>query len=148
MEKESLSEHSNSTQIRVLHVDDEPSDLEITRIFLKREAKNDFKIVSALSAEDALKKLESEHFDVVIADYKMPRMDGIEFLEAVKKSEKYADTPFILFTGKGGAEVAREALTKGADRYISKAGDPASQCNDLAHVIRELVLTKGEKEGG
>ncbi|MCD6455534.1 MAG: response regulator [Methanophagales archaeon] len=145
MEKESLSKHSNSTQIRVLHVDDEPADLEITRIFLKREAKEDFKIVSALSAEEALEKLKSEHFDAVIADYKMPRMDGIEFLEVVRKSEKYADTPFILFTGKGRLEVAEEALKKGADRYISKAGNTARQCNELAHAIGELVIEKEKK---
>jgi CheY-like chemotaxis protein len=144
MEKESLSEHSNSTQIRVLHVDDEPADLEITRIFLKREEKDDFEIVSVLSAEEALEKLESEHFDAVIADYKMPEMDGIEFLEVVRKSGKYAHTPFILFTGKGSPEVAEEALKKGADRYISKAGNPASQCNELAHAISELV---SDREG-
>ena len=130
--------------IRVLHVDDEPADLEITRIFLKREAKDGFEIASVLSAEEALEKLKSEHFDVVIADYKMPGMDGIEFLEAVKKSGKYAHTPFILFTGKGNPEVAKEALKKGADRYISKAGNPASQCNKLAQAISELVIEKGK----
>ena len=144
MKKESLAEHSNSTQIRVLHVDDEPADLEITRIFLKREWKEDFEITSALSAEEAMDKIESEYFDVVISDYQMPGIDGIEFLEALKKSEKYADTPFILFTGKGRPEVAEEALKKGADRYISKAGNPASQCNELAHAISELVIEKGK----
>jgi len=89
--------NSMLTPIRVLHVDDEPADLEITRIFLKREGKENFEIASVLSAEDALEKLESEHFDAVIADYKMPGMDGIEFLEAVRKSGKYVATPFILF---------------------------------------------------
>jgi len=138
--------NSKLTPIYVLHVDDEPADLEITRIFLKREGKENFEIVSVLSVEEALEKLESEHFDAVIADYKMPGMDGIEFLEAVRKSGKHI--PFILFTGKGGAEVAREALNKGADRYIAKNGNPARQCNDLAHAIRELVIKKGENEEG
>ncbi len=125
--------------IRILHVDDEPADLEITRIFLKREWKEELEIVSVLSAEEALSKIEREHFDAVISDYKMPGMNGIEFLEALRKSGKYAHIPFILFTGKGNPEVAREALRKGADRYVSKAGDPARQCNELAHAIQELV---------
>jgi len=124
-------------------VDDEPADLEITRIFLKRDAKDGFEIASVLSAEEALGKLKSEHFDAIIADYKMPEMDGIEFLEAVRKSGKYAHTPFILFTGKGNPGVAKEALKKGANRYSSKAGNPATQCNELAHAISELVIEKG-----
>jgi len=131
--------------IRVLHVDDEAADLEITRVFLKRETKENFEIASALSAEEALEKLKSEHFDAVISDYQMPGMNGIEFLEAVRKSENHiANIPFILFTGKGGTEVAREALNKGADRYVTKNGNPARQCNELAHAIR--ALARGNRE--
>ena len=132
--------NSISGPIRVLHVDDEPADLEITRIFLKREYKDDFEIVSVLSVREALEKLESEHFDTIISDYQMPEMNGIEFLEVVRKSGKYADIPFILFTGKGGEEIAKEALSKGADGYIDKMGNPARQCNELAHAISELVM--------
>ena len=132
--------NSISGPIRVLHVDDEPADLEITRIFLKREYKDDFEIVSVLSVREALEKLESEHFDTIISDYQMPEMNGIEFLEVVRKSGKYADIPFILFTGKGGEEIAKDALSKGADGYIDKMGNPARQCNELAHAISELVM--------
>ena len=132
--------NSISGPIRVLHVDDEPADLGITRISLKREYKDDLEIVSVLSVREALEKLESEHFDTIISDYQMPEMNGIEFLEVVRKSEKYADIPFILFTGKGGEEIAKEALSKGADGYIDKMGNPARQCNELAHAISELVM--------
>ncbi|MCD6209657.1 MAG: response regulator [Methanophagales archaeon] len=141
-------EHVNlgimSRTIRILHVDDEPADLEITRILIKREAKRDFEIVGVLSAKEALKRLETEHFDAIIADYKMPEMDGIELLEAVRGSEDvYAHVPFILFTGKGGPEVAKEALEKGADRYITKGGNTAAkQCHELAKAVVELVQEK------
>jgi len=121
-------------------VDDELTHLKTTRIFLKRVAKGDFEIVSVLSAEEALEKLETEDFDVVVSDYKMPGMDGIEFLEAVRKGDKYANTPFIIFTGMGGAEVAKEALKKGAERYITKRGDPSTQSSALARAIYELAL--------
>jgi CheY-like chemotaxis protein len=125
--------------VRVLHVDDEPTDLEITRIFLRKAAKDNFDIVSVLSAEEALDKLENEYFDVVISDYKMPGMDGIQLLEAIRKNKDYGHIPFILFTGKGGDSVAADALGKGGDKYITKSGDPASQCTELAHVINDLL---------
>ncbi|MHC1611095.1 MAG: response regulator [Candidatus Methanospirareceae archaeon] len=136
--------NSTSGPIRVLHVDDDPADLEITRILLKRKCK-DFEIVSVLSVREALEKLESEHFDAIISEYLMPEMDGIEFLEVVRKSGKYADIPFILFTGMGGKEIAKEGLSKGADRYIDKMGDPSRQCNELAHAIEELIKTEGPR---
>jgi len=137
------SANSKSRLIRVLHVDDEPTDLEITRIFLKREGKDNFDIVSVLSAEEALKKLKHERFDIIISDYRMPGMNGLEFLQALRKSENYTDhIPFILFTGKGGDEVAKEAFNKGADRYIAKNGGPATRCTELASAIRELANGK------
>ena len=126
--------------IRVLHVDDEPADLEITRVFLKRETKENFEIASALSAKEALEKLKNEHFDAIISDYKMPGMNGIEFLEAVRKRENHtANIPFIFFSGTERTEVARAALNKGAGRYITKNGNPARQCNELARAIRALA---------
>ena len=137
------SANSSSPQIRVLHVDDEPTDLEITRIFLKREAKENIEIVGVLSAEEALKKLQEEHFDVIISDYRMLGMDGLEFLEELRKSQHdIGSIPFILFTGKGGEEVAREAFNKGANRYIAKNGGPANRCSELACAIRELAREK------
>jgi len=135
--------------IRILHVDDEPGDLEITRIFLTREVKDDFDIVGVTSAKKALQQLESDNFDIVIADYRMPGMDGIELLEALKKSDKYAHLPFILFTGKGQPETIKESLEKGADRYITKGGATAeNQCHELVKAIWDLVRGEEGKEEG
>lgn len=58
-----------------------------------------------------MKTLQKGHFDVVVSDYKMPGMNGLEFLEVLRR-ERY-DLPFILFTGKGEEKVAMEALNKG-----------------------------------
>ena len=96
--------YESAMPIRILHVDDEPSHLEITRTYLKREAKDDFEIVSVLSAKEALDKLENEYFDVIVSDYKMPEMNGLAFWGAVRRNEKSADIPFVLFTGAGGTK--------------------------------------------
>jgi CheY-like chemotaxis protein len=143
---QSLSAHLMPKRIRVLHVDDEPADLEITRIFLKREAQDNFEIVGVLSAREALERVKAGGFDIIVSDYRMPGMDGIEFLEALRRSENVTNhIPFILFTGKGGEQVAKAAFNKGADRYIAKNGNTANQCSELASAIRELVTEKKVK---
>jgi CheY-like chemotaxis protein len=136
----------NSMPIRVLHVDNDPAHLVITKIFLNRGAKGDFEIVSVLSVEEALEKLEGEDFDVVVSDCKMPGMDGLVFLDAMRRSRNYEGIPFILFSGDVGPDVLKEALKKGAERYITKKGDPSTQCSALARAIYELALEKRKKE--
>lgn len=132
----------NVLPIRVLHVDDELEHLELTRIFMKREAKDDFEIVNVLSVEKALEKLENEYFDVVVSDYNMPGMNGLAFLDAVRQNSKYSDIPFIFYSGMGGPELVEEALKKGAEKHITKMGDPSTQCNLLTHAIYELTREK------
>ncbi len=52
-------------------------------------------------------KFDSEFFDVVVADYKVPGMNGIEFLEMIRNDDKFGNIPFILFIGAGGPEIAK-----------------------------------------
>lgn len=139
-------EDSNSMPgpIRVLHVEDEKGALEITRLFLKRRGYSNFEITPILSAELGLEKLERETFDIVISDYKMPGMNGLEFLEELRK--KGNKIPFIIFTGKGEEKVAMEALNKGANRYIRKEGNPAVLFDTLAQYIQEVVEERAKEE--
>jgi len=123
--------------INILLVDDEPSLLTQAKIFLERE-KEEINIITALSAEKAL-DLFDDDIDVIVSDYQMPVMNGLEFLEEVRKKREI-DIPFIMFTGKGREEVAMKALNLGADRYIQKGGDPKSQFNVLAQAISQEFL--------
>ena len=122
--------------IKILHVDDDPDFLEVARLFLSGE-NADFCIETATSAEEGLKRLKGDKFDVVVSDYQMPIIDGLEFLQRVRVRGN--TIPFIIFTGKGREEVAIEALNKGANHYIQKGGDIKSQFGTLAHVIQETV---------
>ena len=133
-----------SDPIRILHVEDERGALEITNLFLKRRGYNNFKITQVLSAEQGLKKLEEENFDVVISDYKMPGMNGLEFLEELRRRGN--DIPFIIFTGKGEERVAMEALNKGANRYIKKEGNPTVLFDTLGRYILEIVEERAKEE--
>ena len=120
------------SKIKTLVVDDEPNLLDLTRIFLERH--NDISVSLACSAKEALAMINTEDFDVVVSDYQMPVMDGLQLLKSLKEIKR--DLPFILFTGKGRESVAVDALNLGASFYLQKGGDPESQFTELANMIR------------
>ena len=124
-----------STMLTVLYVDDEPSLLEITKLFLELEG--DFTVTTALSAPEGLQALGRIRFDAVISDYQMPGMDGILFLKEVRK--QFGDIPFILFTGKGREDVVVQAINNGVDFYLQKGGDAQAQFAELSHKLRAAV---------
>jgi len=117
--------------IRILLIDDEEALLEIAKIFLEQE--QGFEVETSLSAQDALDKLKRDRFDVIISDYQMPGMNGIELLKKLKSAGD--TTPYILFTGRGREDVAIDALNNGASFYIQKGGDPKSQFAELVNMI-------------
>lgn len=121
--------------ISVLLVDDDPALLEITRIYLSRN--KELVLDTAQSAGEALEKLKTETYDVIVSDYDMPVQDGIEFLKILRQSKNL--TPFIIFTGKGQEQVAMDAVNNGADFYLIRAGDPKNEFIALTHKIRKAV---------
>jgi two-component system, NtrC family, nitrogen regulation response regulator NtrX len=80
-----------------------------------------YKIDEAVDGEEGLKKFAEKTYDVVICDIKMPKVDGIEFLE--KAREINADIPVIMVSGHGNIDTAVDAVKKGAFDYISKPPD-------------------------
>ena len=102
----------------ILIIDDEKAIRKTLGEILSYEG---YKIDEAVDGEDGLKKFSSATYDVVLCDIKMPKMDGIEFLE--KAREVNSDVPIIVISGHGNIETAVEAVKKGAFDYISKPPD-------------------------
>jgi PAS domain S-box-containing protein len=127
-----------ATAIHVLHVDDDMSLLEVSKQILCMES--NFEIDHACCAAEALTKLASCNYDIIVSDYEMPQKDGLQFLKELRQSKK--QIPFILFTGKGREEVAIKALNLGADGYYNKQGPPETVYGELAHGIRSAFAHK------
>ena len=121
--------------IRVLHVDDDPAFAELTATFLER-ADDRFVVDSVTSVEAGMDRLAAAHVDCVVSDYEMDRLNGIEFLDAIRAA--YGDLPFVLFTGKGSEEVASEAIFAGVTDYLQK-GRGTERYTILAHRISNAV---------
>jgi len=102
----------------ILIIDDERSIRKTLTEILSYEG---YKIDEAGDGEEGLKKFSEKAYDVVLCDIKMPKLDGIEFLE--KSKAVNPDVPVIMISGHGNIDTAVEAVKKGAFDYISKPPD-------------------------
>lgn len=123
----------NHENFRILVVDDEKSFMMLLVKILETEG---YTVKGFTDPEDVLKNIESFMPNVVIADLKMPKIDGIRLLEKVKN--KNAEIDFILITAFATIETAVSAMKKGASDYITKPlKDP-----DQLRVIVEKIFEK------
>ncbi|MBM4400735.1 MAG: PAS domain S-box protein, partial [Crenarchaeota archaeon] len=121
--------------IRVLHVDDDAGFLAVAKQCL--EEQRQFEVDTALSADEALKKLRDSEYDVVVTDYQMPGKNGLELLRELRQEGN--DVPVILFTCKGKEEIAIEALNSGVYRYVGKEGNAEAAYAELKRSICNAV---------
>ena len=120
----------------MLFVDDEPGLAEMLAEYVTRD-RDDIEADLARSALDGLDRLdENPGIDCVVSDYRMPGMNGVEFLRAVR--EVRPNLPFIMFTGQGTEAVAEEALAAGVTDYIRKEPG-AERYAELADRIERAV---------
>ena len=103
---------------KVLLVDDEK---EFTETLADRMRLRDMTVSTAGSATEALRKVEDESFDAIVLDLRMPEMDGIEFLKAVRK--KHPELQVIMLTGQGKIKDSVEAMKLGALDFLEKPAD-------------------------
>jgi glycosyltransferase involved in cell wall biosynthesis/ActR/RegA family two-component response regulator len=128
--------------ISVLLVEDEPEVLELTRLFLERDT--ELSVDACLSVKEALQKLNTKIYNVIVSDYYMPDINGIQLLKTLKFQG--IDTPLIIFTGKGDETVAIDALNFGAAFYLQKSENPRFQFAKLRKMIYEAALKQRTEE--
>lgn len=116
---------------RVLIVDDEESVRKVLKIQLKREGHEPFE---ARDGQEALDLMSQEKLDAVITDMKMPRMDGLDLLQKLRKS--YPHIPVIMITAHGTIDTAVEAMKRGAFDYVTKPFDQTELLKILGRALK------------
>ena len=126
---------------RILIVDDELHVLEALQRIL-RAAGEPWELCFATSGRQAAEELERATVDVVVADVRMPDLDGFELLDRVRHSERTCDLPLIMLTGANGPGLKRRALDLGATDLLTKPADP----DELIARIRSALRLKSYQD--
>ena len=124
---------------RILLIEDEAA---IRRVLIKilTDENNAYEVEEAVDGLEGVELLKDQDFHLVLCDIKMPKMDGVEVLEAVKKIKP--EIPFVMISGHGDLDTAVNTMRLGAFDYISKPPDLNRLLNTVRNALdkKELVV--------
>lgn len=95
-------------------------------------------VVEAADGALALQKVKDDNIDLVISDWNMPNMTGLDFLKELRASEEYKALPFIMVTAEGKKENVIAAVQAGVNNYIVKPFNAATLKEKLSKVIGDF----------
>ena len=122
---------------KILIIEDEAAIRRVLTKILSEENEN-YKIQEADNGVNGFELIKNEDFDLVLCDIKMPKMDGVELLEATKKIKP--EIPFVMISGHGDLETAVNAMRLGAYDYISKPPDLNRLLNSVRNALDKKKL--------
>jgi len=123
---------------RILVVDDEPDIVELVSYNLKKEG---FDVLSASDGEEALSRIKTDNYDLVILDLMLPGIQGTEICRILRNDPRTQRLPVIMLTAKGDEIDRILGLEIGADDYLTKPFSP----RELAARIRAVLRRVGEQ---
>lgn len=123
-------------QRTVLIIDDSPEDREAYRRYLLRDQTHYYTILEEASAAAGLAQCHKSHPDSILLDFRLPDLDGLEFLEELNHQEGDQAPPVIMLTGQGDEAIAVRAMKLGAQDYLIKGRTSAS---DLLFALNSVI---------
>ncbi len=124
------------TRKKILIVDDDPDILDVLKIYLEEQ----YDITQAKDGEEALTKVYRRPPDLIILDFMMPKMDGGEVCQKLKKDVLLRHLPIIMLTGKGEVPDKVKGIEAGADDYIVKPFEPEELMARVKMILRRSEL--------
>ena len=109
---------------RVLIVEDSQGLRDALTVVLENEG---YQVESCTAAEDAIETVANNNFSLILSDFKLPGMTGIEFLKNAR--DKSPTVPFVMMTAFGSIDVAVEAMREGANDFLCKPFEPEHLCS-------------------
>lgn len=119
----------------VLIIDDSPT----MRKMVKFSMKTMMGFNKQLEAGDGLEAIDvltHNHVDLIICDVNMPNMNGLDFLDTIKKDEEFKNIPIIMLTTEGGINDKEQAFDLGADGYVVKPFRPPLLIKEIKRVMQ------------
>lgn len=113
----------------ILIVDDSASIRQVVGIALRGAG---YDVIEACDGKDALSKMTGNKINLIISDVNMPNMDGITYLQEVKKMPKYKFTPVIMLTTEAGQDKMAAGKAAGAKAWVVKPFQPPQMLNAVA----------------
>ncbi|MFT3977162.1 MAG: response regulator [Sphingomonas bacterium] len=126
-----------AAQIKVMVVDDQASMRAMIRRALQDLGFRDVR--DKASAPEALEAVRADRVHLIISDYNMPEMDGLQFLQAVRGDAVIGKTVFIMLTGSADKEIVQKAAALGVNNYVVKPFAPAALKEKIERVFGELT---------
>jgi len=126
---------------RILIVEDEPPLIEVLRYNLESEG---FLTLVATDGEEALLLVEEENPDLIILDWMLPELSGIDVCRRLRETKKFKTIPIIMLTARGEEEDKISGLGAGADDYIVKPFSPSELIARVRAVLRRANPEFGE----
>ena len=124
-----------SSKGTILYVEDNPDNRNLVRRVLESE---DYTVIEAVNANQALEKLESGNFDLVLMDINMPDMDGYTLTAKIKAVQKYSKIPIVAVTANVMRGDREKSLEAGCDGYIQKPID----IDTLAQQVERFIIRR------
>jgi diguanylate cyclase (GGDEF)-like protein len=121
---------------KILIVDDEADILDLLKITLSEE---DYSIIEANNGQEALEKVYHSSPDLIILDYKMPKLDGVEVCQRLKRDILLRHLPIIMLTGKGELNDKVKGIDAGADDYLVKPFEPQELLARVKMILRRTI---------
>lgn len=113
---------------KILIVEDDPTTVQLIKFLLK---KNNFEVLIAYNGVEALQITKKEKSDLILMDVMMPKMDGIEAIEKLKKDENTRDIPIVILSALGQEMDVMRGLQAGASGYIVKPFSPKELLDEI-----------------
>jgi two-component system chemotaxis response regulator CheY len=126
-----------AAKISAIVVDDQSSIRSLVRNGLNMIGINAVREFSG--AAEALTGLKTEAPNIVISDFNMPGMDGLEFLRSIRANQQYKNTAFILLTGRADKDLVQRAVQFGANNYLVKPFTVATLKEKIEQVVGALT---------
>jgi PAS domain S-box-containing protein len=118
---------------KILIVDDSPEDRATYRRYLRQDPKYTYTVLEEDSGERALELCEQPDLDVVLLDFRLPDLDGLEFLSELRSQPDKNSPPVVMLTGQGNESVAVAAIKSGATDYLVKGKTSPENFRDAIH---------------